>query len=1549
MINSDLTAPPEARVGPTSLTFTAYYEGADPAPQTFGLQGVGSSGMGYASGVSFGAGPTSWLSVSGPASGTLGFQGGQTYTATVSVAGLDLGTYVATNVFTVPGATNSPLRVPITLNVIRRPQAIAFPNPGPQYTTNKVGLAGTSSSGLPVTFSVFSGPGSIVGATNLSFTGTGTVKVVAWQLGNVYYDVAPCITQAMAVTKPNATIAFTNLSHVYDGSPHGATVTTVPEGLVVDTTYNGSASLPVAIGSYAVTSVVNDVLYGGTATATYTITRMVQTVDFPDPGAQWTTSVVGLAATASSGLPVTFAVASGPGTIGGGTNLSFTGAGTVSVVATQAGDADWLPAAATNSIVVSKAAATVALGNLNQTYDGASKSATATTDPAGLAVDFTYDGSGTAPTAAGSYAVTGTINDAIYHGADAGTLVIAKAAATVALTNLSQTYDGTPRIAAATTDPAGLVVDFTYDGDTNAPTARGTYAVTGTVNDVNWQGSATDTLLVDMGAATVTVESLVQEYDGTPKPATATTVPAGLAVEFTYDGGTNAPVAVGSYAVTGTVNDADWAGSATGTLAIGKGTATVALDDLAHVYDGTAKSATATTVPTGLVVGITYDGSAAAPTAVGSYAVTGTVNDANWQGTNVGTLVIGKAIAAVTLDDLAHVYDGTAKSATATTVPAGLAVDLTYDGSTTAPSNAGRYAVTGAVNDADWAGVATGTLVVARAAATVALDSLAHVYDGTAKSATATTVPAGLAVDFTYAGSATAPSNAGSYAVTGTVNEANWQGAATGTIVIGKASATVTLGSLAQTYSGAACAATATTMPAGLTVEFTYDGSPTAPTAAGSYAVTGTVNEANWLGLSTGTLTIGKGPATVFLGDLAQTYDGTARTISATTLPAGLTVEFTYDGNAWAPTNAGTYAVTGAVNDANWQGSAADSLGVARAFDTITFFETNQFYDGTARTVVAVVGSGSPVALTYDGHPWAPTNVGVYSVTGVVDEANWQAIGAEHLTVFKGNQVITNFLPADGAQFALGTITAISAQASSGLAVEFTNLTPEIANLVGTDIAFTNLGLAQVRATQTGDANWNAAAPVVHEWRVGGLITNVAPGRANVGGGIDIVIQGVALGDGADITNVTLCGVAATIVAQSVGDVTVTVEPAAAAATGDVAVASASGGFMVLSNAFEYLWLAAPAMRPATDVTLYDLTAHWTGVAGATAYFLDVGLDAGFAAHLPGYELRNVGAATNASVDGLLDETDYWLRAYSWNAAGRSLPSPALAVSTPAVAFHDFDADGQADLAAYQTATGDWKFRSFGTGATWSDRWGWSNAVPVPADYDGDGVSDVAVYHPASGTWRIRNSTGGSRTETFGWGATVPVPGDYDGDGTADLAVYHAASGRWYFRCSTEGDYDLSWGWSAAVPVPADYDGDGRTDVAVYHPATGDWYVLKSLTQTLLKIRWGWANAVPVPGDYEGDGKADIAVFHRASGNWHIRYSSGIQWQVLTYGWAGTIPVQADYDGDGTTDRAIYHPATGNWSIRRSSNGADAQLQLGGPGHVPVLPYPMIHAWFGLP
>jgi len=52
------------------------------------------------------------------------------------------------------------------------------------------------------------------------------------------------------------------------------------------------------------------------------------------------------------------------------------------------------------------------------------------------------------------------------------------------------------------------------------------------------------------------------------------------------------------------------------------------------------------------------------------------------------------------------------KSATATTAPTGLTVNLTYNGSPNAPINVGSCAVVGIVNDPNYQGGATNTLVI---------------------------------------------------------------------------------------------------------------------------------------------------------------------------------------------------------------------------------------------------------------------------------------------------------------------------------------------------------------------------------------------------------------------------------------------------------------------------------------------------------------------------------------------------------------------------------------------------------------------------------------------------------------------------------------------------------------------------------------------------------------------------------------------------------------------------------------------------------------------
>jgi alpha-tubulin suppressor-like RCC1 family protein len=414
------------------------------------------------------------------------------------------------------------------------------------------------------------------------------------------------------------------------GSATGASYTITN----VASTDAGSYDVVVTNGAGSVTS----------AAAVLTVNKLAQAITFAPPAdLAYTPLPFELVATSDSGLPVAFSIVSGPATLDDN-ELTLTGVGTVTVRAAQGGNATY--AVATNvdrSFVVSKAVATVTLGDLAATYDGIAKSATATTDPAGLNVTFTYEGSATPPTNAGSYAVVGTIAEANYQGTASGTLVIAKAAATVTLGSLTATYDGTAKSATATTSPAGLNVTFAYDGSATVPTNAGSYAVIGTITEANYEGTASGTLVIAKAVATLTLGNLTATYNGAAKSATATTNPANLTVAFTYNGSATPPTNAGGYTVVGTIAEANYQGTASGTLVIAKAVATVTLGNLTPTYDGTAKSATATTTPAGLTVNLSYDGSPTAPTNAGSYAVVGTVNEANYQGTANGTLVIAKA------------------------------------------------------------------------------------------------------------------------------------------------------------------------------------------------------------------------------------------------------------------------------------------------------------------------------------------------------------------------------------------------------------------------------------------------------------------------------------------------------------------------------------------------------------------------------------------------------------------------------------------------------------------------------------------------------------------------------------------------------------------------------------------------------------------------------------------------------------------------------------------------------------------------------------------
>ena len=145
-------------------------------------------------------------------------------------------------------------------------------------------------------------------------------------------------------------------------------------------------------------------------------------------------------------------------------------------------------------------------------------------------------------------------------------------------------------------------------------------------------------------------------------------------------------------------------------------------------------------------------------------------------------------------------------------------------------------------------------------------------------------------MNLTYNGSSTPPTAAGSYTVVGTINNSNYTGRRTGTLVIAKATATGDAGQSEPDLHWFAAVGHSDNDPVRLDRELTYNGSSTAPTAAGSYTVVGHDQRYQLHGSAHRNAGHRQGTATVTLGNLNQTYTGSPLSATATTAPSGLTV-----------------------------------------------------------------------------------------------------------------------------------------------------------------------------------------------------------------------------------------------------------------------------------------------------------------------------------------------------------------------------------------------------------------------------------------------------------------------------------------------------------------------------------------------------------------------------------------------------------------------------------------------------------------------------------
>lgn len=448
--------------------------------------------------------------------------------------------------------------------------ATGSPAPTYQWIKNGVNIAGETSASFTLP------------AASLSDSGA-TYQVIATNSAGIAYSNSAVLTVSSTsapafLTQPQSQSVSVGANVVFSVTVSGLPVPSLqwrkdganlPGATGTSLALNNVQSL--SAGTYSVVATnANGVVASADATLAVSLaatTFTLSATSFPYTGTPQGPSVV------STPAGATFTT--------GGT-LSASAVGSYTATATATGDYVGSNSSLSWAIVKGSQPAPVITSAASISY-GDSYAATANTGVGALAWSL-----GSGSTAAGAainsssgavtYTSSGTVviraqfaGDANYSAspyASDFTLTIARLPASVSLSGLATTYNGSPKAVTATTSPAGLAVNLSYAGSATAPTEAGSYAVAATVSDPNYTGSAAGTLVIGKAAGTVTLTGTIQIADGSPKSVGTGTTPTGLAVGVTYNQLADAPSGTGAYQVSATINDRNYAGSATAVLEI---------------------------------------------------------------------------------------------------------------------------------------------------------------------------------------------------------------------------------------------------------------------------------------------------------------------------------------------------------------------------------------------------------------------------------------------------------------------------------------------------------------------------------------------------------------------------------------------------------------------------------------------------------------------------------------------------------------------------------------------------------------------------------------------------------------------------------------------------------------------------------------------------------------------------------------------------------------------------------------------------------------------
>jgi sugar lactone lactonase YvrE len=272
-----------------------------------------------------------------------------------------------------------------TFTVATGTPTVSFIVPNHSYGDADFTVSATSNSTGAFTYSVLSGPATIVGST-VTLTGAGTVVLQASQAADTNY-LAATQNATFTVATITPTILFVVPNHTYGDAPFTVSAVSKSTGAYTYTVISGPATIAgstiTLTGAGTVmlqASQAADTNYAAaTQNVTFTVAGITPTILFTVANHTYGDAPFSVNATSNSSGAFTYSVLSGPATIAGST-VTLTGSGMVELQASEAASGNYDAATKNTTFAVAAVTPTISFTIANHTYGDAPFTVSATSN-----------------------------------------------------------------------------------------------------------------------------------------------------------------------------------------------------------------------------------------------------------------------------------------------------------------------------------------------------------------------------------------------------------------------------------------------------------------------------------------------------------------------------------------------------------------------------------------------------------------------------------------------------------------------------------------------------------------------------------------------------------------------------------------------------------------------------------------------------------------------------------------------------------------------------------------------------------------------------------------------------------------------------------------------------------------------------------------------------------------------------------------------------------------------------------------------------------------